>query len=63
MLTGCEHGSESVSENWPNGRNACPCPCPCEVDENTNQNIDDRVSPSPPPAILPALDLVSEVLK
>jgi hypothetical protein len=52
-----------VSENWPDGRNACPCPCPCEVDENTNQNIDDRVSPSPPPAILPALDLVSEVLK
>ena len=63
VLTGCEHGSEKVSENWPDGRNACPCPCPCEVDEDTNQNIDDRVSPSPPPAILPALDLVSEVLK
>jgi len=56
VLTGCEHGSEKVSENWPDGRNACPCPCPCEVDENTNQNIDDRVSPSPPPApaVLPA---------
>ena len=60
VLTGCEHGSESASENWPDGRNACPCPCPCEVDENTNQNLDDRVSPSPPPATLPALDLVSE---
>ena len=54
VLTGCEHGSEKVSENWPDGRNACPCPCPCEVDPSTNQNLDDRVSPSPPPAILPA---------
>mmetsp|Transcript_66908 Transcript_66908/g.161544 ORF Transcript_66908/g.161544 Transcript_66908/m.161544 type:complete len:811 (-) Transcript_66908:131-2563(-) len=55
VLTGCEHGSEKVSENWPDGRNACPCPCPCEVDPSTNQNVDDRVSPSPPPAeVLPA---------
>ena len=58
--TGCEHGSESPSVNYPNGRNACPCPCPCEIDENTNQNLDERVSPSPPPAEAPALELVAE---